>query len=878
MKKKKEKQLQLIAEKQKKLENNLKKDSLQTVERLLGKYESEYSGLTLDAVEEKIEEFGRNTIEDSNTHPLLNQLKDAIINPFNIVLIVVAIITLITDVIIPAKPDFSTFILIVSTVVISAAISLSQSNKSDTAAKQLKSMISNKIDVLREGKLTEITVEDVVPGDILKLASGDMIPADVRFIETKDLFIDQAALTGESVPVEKFSTAGKCDNITDIADIGFMGTDVVSGSALALVLSTGSNTYFGNMAKSLESVNQQNSFEQGVNSISIMLIKFICFLLPVILLINLITKNDVWDSIIFAVTIAVGLTPEMLPVIMTSTLAKGAVVMSKKKTIVKRLGAIQTFGQMDLLCTDKTGTLTEDEVILEKYMDSLGNENERILRHAFLNSYYQTGLKNLIDIAVISRAEKQNLDYLKEEYTRVDEIPFDFVRRRMSVILVDKKGKRQLITKGAVDEILKCCSYMEIDNQIVKFDEEMYKKAYDVYENYNNQGLRILAVAQKNNIGNTQTFKVTDESDMVLLGFIGFLDPPKESAKFAIEALRNHGVDTIVLTGDSYGVALNVCNKVGINVENAISGMEIDNYSDEELKEKIESCHLFSKLSPVQKQRVVRLYQENGHTVGYMGDGINDSPALKQSDVGISVDTAVDIAKETADIILLEKDLMVLEQGVINGRKTFTNVLKYIKMATSGNFGNTLSVVIASIFLPFLPLLPIHILIQNLLNDVAQIGMPFDNVDDDYIQKPKKWDTNDVKRFMFVFGPISTALDVCCFLILWFVLKYNNLDMSNYFQSGWFVFGILSQTLIIHIIRTDKLPFVTSKSSTQLLLSTSMVVIISIIMSFTPLSELFQLSVLPIRYLLYICGLLILYMIVIEIYKKYYRKKSGTWL
>ncbi|MBR4395044.1 MAG: magnesium-translocating P-type ATPase [Eubacteriaceae bacterium] len=878
MKKQKKKELQIIAEKQKKLENNLRKDSLQTVERLLGKYETDYTGLTLEDVEEKADEFGKNTIEEKENHPVINRIKEAVINPFNIVLIAVAIITLITDVIIPERPDFSTFVLVSAAVIISGVISFSQQAKSDNAARQLKNMISNKIDVIREGKVTEITVEEVVPGDIVKLASGDMIPADVRFIEAKDLFIDQAALTGESVPVEKYATATRCENITDIADIGFMGTDVVSGSALALVLTTGSNTYFGNMAKSLEGINQQNSFEQGVNSISMLLIRFMGILLPVILVINLFTKNDIQESILFAVTIAVGLTPEMLPVIMTSTLAKGAVAMSKKKTVVKKLSAIQTFGQMDLLCTDKTGTLTEDQVVLEKYMDPEGHESERILRHSFLNSYYQTGLKNLIDVAIIARAEKQGLNYLKTEYTRIDEIPFDFVRRRMSVVLQDSKGKKQLITKGAVDETLECCKYMESSEGIVELTEERRKAAYDIYEKYNQDGLRILAVAQKNDILDIETFKVSDESNMVLLGFIGFLDPPKESAKQAIEALQMHGVETVVLTGDSQGVAINVCEKVGIDPSNAIDGMQIDNYSDEQLKGMLENCHLLSKLSPVQKQRVVRLFQENGHTVGYLGDGINDSPALKQADVGISVDTAVDIAKETADIILLEKDLMVLEEGVVNGRKTFTNVLKYIKMATSGNFGNALSVIIASLFLPFLPLLPIHILLQNLLNDLAQIGMPFDNVDEDYIQKPKKWDTNDIKKFMFVFGPISTVLDVCCFLILWFVFEYNTLELSNYFQSGWFVFGILSQTLIIHAIRTDKIPFVYSKSSPELMISTGAVVLLTLTITFTKIAPLFQLSMLPARYLIYLLVLLIMYVLAIGVYKRIYRKNTGTWL
>ena len=734
------------------------------------------------------------------------------------------------------------------------------------------------MEVIRDGKQTTVDIENIVPGDIVKLSSGDMIPGDIRFLETKDLFIDQSSLTGESNPVEKFSSLKEYETITDISNIGFMGTNIVSGSSTAIVLATGNNTYFGSMAKSLYSVNEKNSFEKGIDDITKILIKFMFVLVPIVLIVNYFSVGDIWASLIFAITIAVGLTPEMLPVITTSTLAKGAVEMSKKKTIVKRLSSIQTFGQMNILCTDKTGTLTEDKVILEKYMDATGKESLRILKHAFLNSYFQTGLKNLIDIAIISRGEKENLNILKEQYIREDEIPFDFSRRRMSVVLRDEKGKRQLITKGAVDEVLSICSYIDFDGKAVELTDELRKKAYQVYEEHNNDGLRVLAVAQKNEIHDVNTFGVQDESNMVLIGFVGFLDPPKESAKKAIKNLRKYGVDTIVLTGDSEGVAIKVCQKVGIDTKNAISGKDIDNFSDEELKEKVKNCHLFSKLSPMQKQRIVRIIQENGNTVGYMGDGINDSPPLKQSDVGISVDTAVDIAKETADIILLEKDLNVLEEGVVNGRKTFTNLLKYIKMATSGNFGNMISVIIASIFLPFLPMLPIHILIQNLLNDFAQIGMPFDNVDNEYIQKPKTWNTEGIKKFMFNFGLISTALDILCFLVLWFIFKFNTDEQAVLFQSGWFVFGILSQTIIIHMIRTNKIPFIESKSSKQLLISTFVVVIITLVIAFSNISVIFDLSKLPYQYILWIMFLMIIYVIFIQIYKKVYIKNNKEWL
>jgi len=867
-----------VRERTKIVEENLRINSNLEVSELYEKFGTSPAGVSIVEVEDRLDEYGKNTIEIKNENTIWHKLREAFINPFNIVLMLVAGITFVTDVVIATKKDYATFLLIVGTILISAIISLMQQTKSDNAAKKLKKMITNKMDVIRDEVLSTVDVEEIVPGDIVKLSSGDMIPGDVRFLDVKDLFIDQASLTGESNPVEKFSYTKGNEDVTDISNIGFMGTNIVSGSATAIVLSTGNNTYFGSMAKSLYSVNEKNSFEKGVDSISKLLIKFMVVMIPIILVANLITKNDFWSAIIFAITIAVGLTPEMLPVIMTSTLAKGAVEMSKKKTIVKRLSAIQTFGQMNILCTDKTGTLTEDEVVLERYMDVSGNESVRILRHAFLNSYFQTGLKNLIDVAIISRAEKEKLNVLKEKYVREDEIPFDFSRRRMSVVLKDDTGKRQLITKGAVDEIMSICSFIDIDGQAVEMTDSLREKAYSVYEKHNHDGLRVLAVAQKNHIHGVETFGVQDESDMVLIGFVGFLDPPKQSAKQAISALKEHGVDTVVLTGDSEGVALNVCKKVGITVKNRLTGKEVEELTDEELRERVKDCHLYSKLSPLQKQRIVRIYQENGNTVGYMGDGINDSPPLKQADVGISVDTAVDIAKETADIILLEKDLNVLEEGVVTGRKTFTNLLKYLKMATSGNFGNMLSIIVASIFLPFLPLLPIHILIQNLLNDFAQLGMPFDNVDKEYIQKPKTWNTNGIKKFMFAFGSISMVLDILCFAVLWFVLKFDSVEKAVLFQTGWFAFGILSQTLIIHMIRTSKTPFIKSKSSKQLLVSTAVIVVVTLIISFTNIATIFDLHKLPIIYLGWMVFLMGVYVLFIQVYKKFYIKKNGEWL
>ena len=844
---------------------------------LFAKYQTDEEGLDPVQASDRLEEYGRNIIDFGNEKNLAVRIKDALINPFNIVLLVVAVITFVTDVVMADEPSFATFIMLVAVIIISATISFVQEEKSNNAAKKLQGMITNKLDVIRNGVETEISIEEIVPGDIVKLASGDMIPGDVRFIETKDLFIDQSQLTGESNPVEKFTVSDTNVGVTDLANIGFMGSNIVSGSAKAVILTTGGDTYFGSMAKSLNSYEEKSAFEKNLDSVSKLLIRFMLVTVPVIFIANFITKGSWLQSLMFGITIAVGIMPEMLPVIMNSSLARGAINMSRKKTIVKRLGAIQTFGEMDVFCTDKTGTLTQDEIILEKYMDVLGREDKRILRHAFLNSYFQTGLKNLMDVAIINRAEKEELSFLKEAYVREDEIPFDFSRRRMSVVLKDQNGKRQLITKGAVEEILSICSFIEIDGEVKEITDELIVNAKKIAEENNLEGIRVIAVAQKNNVHGVNVFGVQDESDMVLIGFVGFLDPPKESAGTAIAALRKNGVRTVVLTGDSEGVAINICGRLGFSTDMTLTGVKIEAMSDEELAEACEKCDIFSKLSPYQKQRVVKMFQSKGHTVGYMGDGINDSLPLKQADIGISVDNAVDIAKEVADIILLEKDLNVLDEGVVEGRSTFTNMSKYLKMSVSGNFGNMFSVLIASIFLPFLPMLPVHILVQNLLNDFAQLGMPFDHVESNYIEKPKKWDLSGIKGFMVSFGLLSTVLDVLCFLVLWFVFGYNNPDMAGYFQCGWFMFGVISQTMVIHTIRTPKIPFIGDRASVQLTVSTLAIIVVTLLIGFTGIASFFSLPVMPIAYLPWIIGLMAVYMILAQIMKTIYIKRHKDW-
>ena len=867
-------------QKQNECEAVLRKYAFLDEDELFTLLDTSRQGISVAMAEEKLDEFGPNVISVDKENSVWNRLWEALVNPFNLVLLLVAVITLITDVVTAETPDITTASIILALILISSAIAFFQGEKSNKAAAQLSKMISNKADVWRDGKLIEITMDEVVPGDLVKLSAGDMLPGDLRFLTTKDAFVAQSALTGESAPVEKFAKirSREDDPLTDLANLGFMGTNLLSGSATALVLTTGNESYFGSMAKTLSGDKAKNSFERGVDAVSALLIRFMLVMVPVIFITNGITKGDWTSALLFAVTMAVGLTPEMLPMILTSTLARGAVSMAKHQTIVKTLSAIQTFGEMDILCTDKTGTLTEDKIVLEKYMDVHGRDDKRILRHAYLNSHFQTGLKNLIDLAIINRAEQDELTPQLAQFTRVDEIPFDFARRRMSVVLESAGGKRQLITKGAVEEIVAICSHVEHDGVVQPLDEEHLKEAMRVYEEHNRDGLRVIAIAQKNNVSGVEVFGVQDECDMVLLGFVGFLDPPKESAKFAISALREHGVRVVVLTGDSEGVAIKVCSKVGISSEVCLSGKDVEAMDDAQLGEAIGSCDLFSKLSPAQKQRVVDAFQKKGHTVGYMGDGINDAPALREADVGISVDSGVDIAKETADIILLKKDLMVLEEGVVEGRHTFGNIMKYIKMAASGNFGNMISVMVASIFLPFLPMLPVHILTQNLLCDFSQIGIPFDSMDEDYLRSPRRWETGSIQRFMLLMGPLSSIFDLLCFAVLWWVIGANTVALAPLFQAGWFIFGTLSQILVVHMIRTSKLPFFQSRASLPLVLSTLSVAVIAVILVFTNVARSFDLATLPLLYAPWLAALLLAYCFATQLFKGFYISLFKQWL
>ncbi len=869
-----------VTQNRKDAEVQLRRFAFLPPDELFSRLNATQAGLTAEEAENRQDAFGKNVITVGNKNTALRRLREAAINPFNIILLIIAAITYFTDVVASAKPDYLTVAIIVSLVLLSSLVAFVQDQRSNAAAEKLSRMISNKADVWRDGKLAEIPMDEVVPGDIVRLSAGDMLPADVRFLATKDTFVAQSALTGESTPVEKFSDIRESPGgaLTDLRNIGFMGSNVVSGSAAAVVLATGNGTYFGSMAKSLSNDRAKTSFERGVDSVSRLLVRMMLVMVPVVFVINGLAKGEWPSALLFAVSIAVGLTPEMLPVIMTSTLAKGAVSMSRHKVIVRTLGAIQTFGEMDVLCTDKTGTLTEDRIVLEKYMNVHGEDDDRILRHAYLNSYFQTGLKNLIDLAVINRARRNDMEGMLEAYTRMDEIPFDFSRRRMSVVLADRNGKRQLITKGAVEEILAISAFVERSGRVLPMDEEEKRSALATYEKYNAEGLRMIAVAQKNEVPGSGAFGVADEREMVLIGFVGFLDPPKESARAAIAALGAHGVRTVVLTGDSEGVAMKVCGKVGVNTSHLLTGRDVERMDDDALLDAVKTCDLFAKLSPSQKERVVAAFQAAGHTVGYMGDGINDALPLRRADVGISVDSAVDIAKETADIILLKKDLMVLEEGVIEGRRTFGNIIKYIKMASSGNFGNMVSVIAASVLLPFLPMLPVQILTQNLLCDFSQMGIPFDSVDREYIQRPRKWETKSIKSFMAYMGPLSSAFDVLCFAVLWWAVGADTAARAPLFQCGWFVFGTVSQVLVIHMIRTAKIPFLKSRPSLPLFLSTFLVAAVALATGFTDLAVGLDMHRLPGSFIPWLLGILAGYLLCVQLIKKAYVRRYGEWM
>jgi Mg2+-importing ATPase len=755
----------------------------------------------------------------------------------------------------------------------------------------LKAMVSSTTAVLRAGmqRPQEIPISTLVPGDIVYLSAGDMIPADVRLLTAKDLFVSQAMLTGESIPVEKYPLPpAKPDKSPDSRSplekqtACFMGTNVVSGTAIVVVGATGNSTYFGAVAKDIAGARPLTSFDKGISRVSWMLVRFLMVMTPLVFLINGISKGDWLESLLFAVSVAVGLTPEMLPMIVTTNLAKGAVVMARRKAIVKRLNAIQNFGAMDILCTDKTGTLTQNKVILERHLDVHGKEDLQVLEYAWINSFHQTGLKNLLDVAVLEYAVQNEVVEKLQHYRKIDEIPFDFLRRRMSVVVRNGDGRNLLVCKGAIEEILPLCMSANdstaAPGSVVEFTPEKRREVRRVTRKLNQEGLRALAVAYKWLPAEDRTYNVADEKDLVLAGYVAFLDPPKDSARAAIAALKDYGVAIKIITGDNEVVTRKICKEVGLAVENTMLGKDVEALSDTQLAEAAEHTTIFAKMSPLQKSRVIRALKSKGHTVGYLGDGINDAAALKDADVGISVDTAVDIAKESADIILLEKSLLVLEEAVIEGRKTFANIIKYIKMTASSNFGNVFSVLIASIFLPFLPMLPIQLLVQNLLYDVSQVSIPWDDVDQDYLKQPRKWDAGGIARFMVFIGPISSIFDIVTFLVMWHVFGANTTEHQSLFQSGWFVVGLLTQTLIVHMIRTQHIPFIQSRAATPVILLTACIMAFGIYLPFSSLGEHLGMVPLPLSYFLWLAGILLSYCVLTQLVKRLYIHRFGQWL
>ncbi|MDK4793664.1 MAG: magnesium-translocating P-type ATPase [Acinetobacter sp.] len=859
---------------------------------LLKQFDTHFTGLTEEQAHTQQMAVGLNEITHEKPLTWWQHLWYCYRNPFNILLSLLALIAFFTD-------DLTGSTIISVMVILSTLLRYWQEAKSNQAADALKAMVSNTATVLRHqvsaedlalmherygidiknqtNHQFEMPIQYLVPGDVILLSAGDMIPADCRILNAKDLFVSQAAMTGESMPVEKFPLQKNLEETSalELDNIVFMGTNIVSGSAQAVVLSTGIQTYFGALAHRVTATDRSNTaFQMGVNKVSWLLIRFMLVMAPVVLFINGFTKGDWTEAFLFALSVAVGLTPEMLPMIVTSTLAKGAVFLSKKKVIVKRLDAIQNFGAMDVLCTDKTGTLTQDKIFLSQHIDVNGEKSDFVLMQAFLNSYYQTGLKNLLDVAVLEAVDDQ-IKTQKLRYKKLDEVPFDFDRRRMSVVVQTPQEKVRMITKGAVEEMLKVCRYVEVNGKVEPLTKQREVAIEALTQRYNRDGLRVVAVAYREFDNNQENYSVVDESDLILIGYVAFLDPPKESAREAVQSLHAHGVTVKVLTGDNEFVTQKVCREIGLNYDQVLLGGVVETLTDEQLKRAVEQYHIFAKLSPVHKERIVDQLKANGHVVGFLGDGINDAAAIRAADIGISVDTAVDIAKESADLILLEKSLMVLEKGVIEGRRTFANMLKYIKMTASSNFGNVFSVLIASAFIPFLPMLPIHLLIQNLLYDVSQIVIPFDNVDEELIAKPQRWQPEEVGRFMVVFGPISSVFDIITFCLMWFVFSANTPEHQTLFQSGWFVVGLLTQTLIVHMIRTAKIPFIQSRAATPLLVMTVVIMCIGIFLPMGPLASYLKLQALPLSYFLYLPFILIAYMCITQWVKKIYIRRYG---
>ncbi|EIG26412.1 magnesium-importing ATPase [Streptococcus parasanguinis F0449] len=871
------------------------------LESTFANYKTSALGLVDDQVEENRDAYGENVITKGQEDSMIKKIYESIINPFTVILLVIALVSFITNVWLakPGEQDPTTSIIIVTLVLISGGIRFIQELRSDKAASNLSRMIVNTATVLRDGSEQEIPINEIVVGDVIKLSAGDMIPADVVLIDSRDFFVQQSGLTGESDAVEKVclrkADSQNLDSLLESESLAFMGTNVISGRATALVLVVGDETMMGAIEQTINTYDEPTSFEREMNTISWLLIRLMLVMVPVVFVINGLTDGDWLEAGVFALSVGVGLTPEMLPMIITASLAKGSIIMAKEKVVIKKLNAIQDLGAIDILCTDKTGTLTQDEIVLEYPLDIHGDLDLSVLRRAYLNSYFQTGLKNLMDRAIINRTQKEAKKHeivrdLDQTFHKIDELPFDFERRRMSVIVKDEDDVVSMVTKGALEEMLSVSTYVEYKGEIKRLTDEVRQEVLSEVAQLNEQGLRVLGVSYKTDLDENEIFSVEDEGDMILTGYLAFLDPPKPSAAPAIKALAEYGVTTKILTGDNEKVTQAVCEKVGLDVERILLGSEIDTMTDQELARVVETTTVFAKLSPDQKARIILCLKNNGHKVGYMGDGINDAPSMKVSDVGISVDTAVDIAKETADVILLDKDLMVLEKGLVEGRKVYANMTKYIKMTVSSNFGNIFSLLFASIFLPFLPMAPVHLIVLNLIYDLSCIALPFDNVDKDFLKKPRIWEANSIMRFMAWIGPISSVFDIITYMLLYFLVVpmilghgYNHgaADAAAFimvFQTGWFIESMWSQTMVIHMLRSPKLPFIQSRPAFSVVVTTLVAAFFVTSLPYSPLASILKLSQLNGLYFVLLFAIIVLYMLSVTVVKRIYIKKYKEWL
>ena len=864
----------------KQVEAALVKYSKMPLEDLFQSLNTNKQGLLKADAEKRIETFGLNEIAHERAPPWYVLLLRNFANPFIVLLIFLATVSFFIK-------EIDAVYIISVMVLLSVIMRFMQEYRSNQAAEKLKALVSTKATALRresetaESKKEEIEIKYLAPGDIIYLSAGDMAPADVRLISAKDLYVSQSALTGESLPVEKDESLipGNSENPLEMPNMCYLGTSIINGTALAIVVATGSQTYFGSMAKSITGYRPLTSFDIGVNKVSWLLIRFMFAMVPIVFFLNWFTKGSWLEAFLFSLSVAVGLTPEMLPMIVTANLARGAINMSKSKVVVKRLNAIQNFGAMDVLCTDKTGTLTQDKIILDKYLNIQGEESAEVLNYGYLNSFYQTGLKNLLDIAVLEHSDVAKRLNLDKNYRKIDEIPFDFSRRRMSVVLENKPEQHLLICKGAAEELLEICTEAKINGSVVPLTEEIKSQINHLKTDLNEDGLRVLVVAYREvSSPVSKEYSVIDENHLILLGVLAFLDPPKQSTAAALAKLKTYCVQIKILTGDNELVTRKICSWVNLKIEGSLSGAQMEKLTDAELHDLVEKTTIFTKLSPTQKSRIIAALKSNGHTVGYLGDGINDAPALREADIGISVDTAVDIAKESADIIMLEKNLLFLGQGVIEGRKTFGNIIKYIKMTLSSNFGNVFSILGASAILPFLPMQPIQILVQNLLYDISQISIPFDHVDKEFLLKPRKWNPIGIVKFTLFIGPISSIFDYTTFALMWFYFKANTPMQQSLFQSGWFIEGLLSQTLIVHMIRTQKIPFLQSIASIPLLVTTAIIMAIGICIPYSYIGKNIGLVPLPLSYFPWLIATLVSYCVLTQIVKVWFIKKYQYWL